>query len=71
MQEANKNSVWFNGPEFLSSNPEEWPLTVLAPLSSDYEEIRIYNSKVEKQKEELMSYNRFSRWRRLIRVVAC
>lgn len=56
MQEANKNSVCFNRPEFLSSNPEEWPLIVLAPLPSDYEEIRIFHSKIEK--EELINYNR-------------
>ena len=70
MQEANQYSLWFNGPEFLSSDPEEWPLTVLAPLPSDYEKIRICHSKIEKQKEKLISYNRFSRWRRLNRVVA-
>ena len=39
-QEANKNTVWLNGPEFLASNPEEWPMTDLTPLPPDYKEIR-------------------------------
>ena len=37
MQEAIKT---FNGPEFLASNPEEWPKTDLTPLPPDYKEIR-------------------------------
>ncbi|XP_055584687.1 uncharacterized protein LOC129737549 [Uranotaenia lowii] len=64
----NSESIWFNGPEFLSFSESRWPQPT-EPVTPTSEEIRnsILHHRVV---EPVLDFNRFATWGRLNRVTA-
>lgn len=69
VEETDPNSRWLNGPSFLLQDENSWPTTSnVQPLDSTDVEIRSNHVKLEES--TLVSYDRFSSWKRLVRVIA-
>ena len=72
-QEAN-NDVWFNGPTFLRCSETEWPARTLTPLDKEFIELTKVNhthtSIPQPKKGSIIEFDRFSSWRRIVRIVA-
>lgn len=67
------NNRWVNGPEFLRLPEEEWPIHVTTPSGADKKMERLQVAVVKEVKKvaaDAIDLERFSSWRKLIRVTA-
>ncbi|XP_062715284.1 uncharacterized protein LOC134291501 [Aedes albopictus] len=64
-----KNSIWYEGPEFLRYPAHQWPQQKRTGIVSD--EIRAcYAHRQLKIPEQLIEVDRFSSWRKMLRTMA-
>ena len=67
------NNRWVNGPEFLRLPEEEWPIHVTTPSGADKKieclQVAVVKE-VKKVAADAIDLERFSSWRKLIRVTA-
>ena len=66
------SSLWFNGPTFLCDKEESWPTATIESLDPQDTEIRkrcVFGTNVENQRQEIVVFERFSKWGRLIRTL--
>ncbi|XP_062702756.1 uncharacterized protein LOC134285626 [Aedes albopictus] len=63
------NSRWFKGPKFLYEQEDYWPRREL-PLIESTEELRIVNVQAHVSVDQVVNFQRFSKWERLIRTFA-
>ena len=75
MQEADKRSIWLNGPTFLKLEESEWPtMSEIQPLEADDFEVRTLHVTTDATDaitdETMITYHRFSSWRKLCRDVS-
>lgn len=70
--DLNKSSRWFVGPDFLREQDSNWTFELDEPISETNEELRpLYLlSHLEIPVNNLIDFQRFSNWQRLIRTVA-
>ena len=64
---------WKNGPEFLKLPEKLWPVTNTTKVLTDnkeYLQMKKSCMLISQRNEETVSYERFSNWKRLIRVMA-
>ena len=67
---AVEEDAWLNGPAYLRLPESEWPSTQLKPLDEDYIELRRVNVATIDVIKSLIQCERFSSWRKIIRVIA-
>ncbi|XP_062538815.1 uncharacterized protein LOC134207114 [Armigeres subalbatus] len=63
------SSRWFQAPKFLYEHPNSWPQQTTKEEESS-EELRPIHLHLEVAREELLQYERFSKWERLVRAVS-
>ncbi|XP_062538717.1 uncharacterized protein LOC134206991 [Armigeres subalbatus] len=63
------SSRWFQAPKFLYEHPNSWPQQTTKEEESS-EELRPIHLHLAVAREELLQYERFSKWERLVRAVS-
>lgn len=68
--EITKNNLWWHGPSWLQSPPDEWPVgETIIPTDTDLEE-KIITLQCSQPSDSWKLASRYSSWFRLIRVTA-
>ncbi|XP_066933479.1 uncharacterized protein [Clytia hemisphaerica] len=67
---AVEDDVWLNGPAYLRLPESEWPSIPKIPLDENYIELRRVNVTQMNVTKPLLQYERFSSWRKIVRVIA-